>query len=59
MVLESEGQIIASPYETCGLDPEGTREPWKVLSQSDHDFFRVREMGRTELLSLGLGQRPV
>lgn len=58
-ILESKGQIIEGPYETCELDPEGTREPWEVLSQSDLGYFKGRETGRTELLWHGLGQRPM
>lgn len=42
-VLVSKGHIIEGPYETCDLDPEGTMEPWKFLSQSDHGCTRVRE----------------
>lgn len=42
-VLVSEGHIIEGPYEICDLDPEDTREPWKVLSQSDHSYTRGRE----------------
>lgn len=34
-VLVSKGHIIEGPYVTCDLDSEGTREMWKVLSQSD------------------------
>lgn len=44
-VLVSKGLIIEGPYVTCDLDPEGTRELWKVLSQSDQGCTGGREAG--------------
>lgn len=58
-VLVSKGHIIEGPYVTCDLDPEGTRELWKVLSQSDQGVLEAGRPGRKEPLWLGLGQRPV
>lgn len=56
-MLVSKGQSIEGPYETCECYPEDTREPWKVLSQSNHGYTVEGEFQSLDQRSGGQGGR--